>query len=199
MRKVPTRERRYAGASTLRGASPGFTFLELIIVLAIMSFLFAIGIPSFRHLTPRYQLRSAARSLASTLEHTRLSAMSRGLWMGVHYVITPGTHDEGDSSYYQAIPPAPEDYPEQPVADRKLLPPERLPTGVKIQKVILAGNQVVDRGYINVLFSPMGNSGSHIVVFENNEGMILSMKMSCITGVIDVVEGAEQAFENFVE
>ena len=179
--------------------SAGFTFLELIIVLAIVSLLFAIGVPSLRGLTPRYRLRSAARSLGSTLEQVRLSAMGRGLWMGMHYVITPGSRDDSEGSYYQVIPPAPEDFPDQPVADRQLLEKQELSAGTRIARVILSGNQVIDRGSINVLFSPMGNAGSHIVVLEETEGRVFSLKMSCITGVIEFIEGGDVAFQHFAE
>ena len=66
-------------------------------------------------------------------------------------------------------------------------------------RVLLAGNQVIDRGTINVLFSPMGTSGSHIVVFENDSGRALSMKLNSITGGIDFLEGPDVTFQHFEE
>lgn len=187
-----------AGRLRTRGATAGFTFLELIIVLAVLSFLFAIGIPTFRGLTPKYRLRSAARALGSTLESTRLSAMGRGLWMGVHYVLTPGGNDSGNSSYYQVIPPPPEDFPDQPLADRKLLNKEEF-DGVQIARIILSSGQVIDRGTFSLMFSPMGNAGSHIVVLEGQEGLLLSLKMNCITGVIEFYDSGDITFQHFAE
>ncbi|HVR74973.1 MAG TPA: prepilin-type N-terminal cleavage/methylation domain-containing protein [Planctomycetota bacterium] len=182
-----------------RRPDSGFTFFELVVVVAIIGTLFAIGIPSLRGLTPKYRLRTGARELGTTLEQLRLAAMTRGLWMGVRYVITPGARDGSEASHYRAIPPAPEDFPDQPVEDRELLEKHGLPTGVRIAKVILAGNQVIDSGSINVLFSPMGNAGSHVVVFEGSEGRILSLKMNCITGAIDFIDGHEAGFQHFAE
>jgi len=181
-----------------RAGDSGFTFLELIIVLAVISTLFAIGIPTFRGLTPKYRLRSAARALGTTLETTRLSAMGRGLWMGVHYVLTPGARDTGTESYYQVIPPAPEDFPDQPLADRQLLDKQPL-DGIRIARVILPSGQIIDRGSFSVLFSPMGNAGSHIVVLEGQDGLYASLKMSCITGVIEFYETGDISFQHFAE
>lgn len=191
------RDFRQRGARRRRRAA-GFTFLELIIVLAVISFLFAIGIPTFRGLTPKYRLRSAARALGTTLETTRLSAMGRGLWMGIHYTLTPTARESGDSSYYQVIPPPPEDFPDQPLADRKLLDKQYF-DGVKIARVILSSGQVVDRGSFSLMFSPMGNAGSHIVVLEGQEGLLLTLKMSCITGVIEFFDGGDVTFQHFTE
>ncbi len=185
--------------SRLQQSSAAFTFLELIIVLGVVSCLFLIGIPTFKGMAPKYRLRSAARNIGSTLESTRIAAMSRGLWMGMHYVLTPTSRDDTDGSYYQIIPPPPEEFPDQPIADRQLLPKTPIASGVRIAKVILSSGQVIDRGSINVLFSPMGNAGSHIVVLEGAEERIMSLKMSSITGVIEFYEGSEPAFQHYTE
>jgi prepilin-type N-terminal cleavage/methylation domain-containing protein len=183
---------------TRRFAADGFTFFEVMVVIVILGLLFSIGAVSLTPLVPKYRLRSSLRELGSTLEHVRLMAISRGLWMGVHYVLTPGP-TEKSTSYYQIIPPAPDDDPDQPVENREYLSKQYLPTGVHIARVLLAGNQVVDRGAINVLFSPMGNSGSHIVVLEDDANRGLSLKLNAITGGIDFIEGAGATFQHFEE
>jgi prepilin-type N-terminal cleavage/methylation domain-containing protein len=180
------------------GRSGGFTFLELIMAIAIIGLLMAGGVMSLRGMVPKYRLRSGIRTLGSTLEQTRLIAISRGAWMGVHYVITPGTQDTSDQSYWQVIPPGPEDNPYQPPEDRQLLSKQYFPPGVRIHRVILANNQAIDSGSVNVLFSPTGTAGSHIVILEG-EGLFYSLKMSCITGVIDFIEGRDAAFQHFEE
>lgn len=175
----------------------GFTFLELVIVLGIIGVLFAISVPSFHGFMPKYRLRSAGRQVGMALEQVRLSAMTRGLWMGVHYTFSPPDHP--DTSHYQVIPPPPEDFPDQPVADRQLMDPDRLPDGVRIARVILANNHIVDRGSLSVLFSPMGNAGSHIVVLEGPDERLFSLKLNCITGTVEFVEGGEPTFQHYQE
>ena len=179
-------------------AMAGFTFFEVMIVVVILGLLFSIGTVSLTPLIPKYRLKSSLRELGSTVEHVRLMAISRGLWMGIHYVLTPGP-TEKITPYYQIIPPAPDDDPDQPIENREYLSKQYLPPGVHMARVLLAGNQVIDRGTINVLFSPMGTSGSHIVVFENDSGRALSMKLNSITGGIDFLEGPDVTFQHFEE
>jgi prepilin-type N-terminal cleavage/methylation domain-containing protein len=182
-----------------RARASGFTFLELIIVIALMGLLMAGGAVSLRGTIPKYRLRTGIRALGSTLEQTRLTAISRGAWMGIHYVITPGSRDVSDESYWQVIPPAPEDNPFQPAEERQLLSKQHFPPQVRIDRVILANNQAIDSGSVNVLFSPMGNSGSHIVVLAGEGGRFHALKMNCITGVIDFIESRDVAFQHFEE
>ena len=198
-RTASFRAKRPLQRSVSRSGLAGFTFLELVIVVGLLALLFSVSVPSLKGLTPKYRLRTAARELGSKLEGTRLSAISRGLWMGIDYTITPGNLDDTEQSYYQVIPPAPEDFPDQPFDERERLSKQFLPEGVRIAKVTLSGNQVVDDGSASVLFSPMGNSGSHIVVLEGLEEQYLSVKMNCITGGIDFIDRADVSFTHFEE
>jgi hypothetical protein len=142
---------------------------------------------------PKYKLRTAARYLGTTIEQVRLGAIQRGAWMGIHYALTPTEADT--KPYYQIIPAAPEDCPDQPIEQRRFLSKQYL--DVRIARVLVAGNRAVETGSINVLFSPMGNSGSHIVVLEGPDGRFISMKMSSITGTIEFSETAEASFQHF--
>jgi prepilin-type N-terminal cleavage/methylation domain-containing protein len=175
----------------------GFTVFELIVVLTIMGVLLAIGVPRVEGLVPKYRLRSAARSLASTLEYVRVSAINRERWMGIRYVFEPA--GAGELPYYQVIPPAPEDNPYQPIEDRELQSKKYLPTGVRFHHLVLAGNQMVNGGAINVLFSPGGNAGSHAIVLEGQDGRLASLKLNCITGIMQFSDTGQVAFENFEE
>jgi len=181
-------------------AARGFTILELVIVIGIVGLLYTIVAVSFRGMMPKYRLRAAAHELGTLIEQTRLAAIGRGLWMGIHYVLTPGPRDEPDKCYYQVIPPPPEDYPDQPVDQRECLTKQYPGDGlVRIRRIVLAGNQVVEGGTVNVLFSPLGNAGSHIVILEGDDGRVFSVKMNCITGVIDFFENVEVGFQHFQE
>jgi prepilin-type N-terminal cleavage/methylation domain-containing protein len=174
----------------------GFTFIELILVIAIVGVLFTIAAISFRGLMPKYYLRTSARAIATLVESLRLSAVTRGVWMGIHYELTP----PGDErTYHEVVPPAPEDDPDQPIEERTRIGRERTAPGVRIARVVLPNSQTVDRGPVNILFSPMGNAGSHIVVLEGEEGRLSSVKLNCITGTVEVLENVEASFQHFVE
>jgi len=177
----------------------GFTLFEMIITILLIGILLAGGAISLQGAIPKYRLRSAARGVATTIEHTRLTSVTRGAWMGIRYVLSPGSRDNSSLPYYQVIPPPPEDNPDQPPEDREGLTKQELPQGVRIAQIILGGNQRVDRGAVNVLFSPMGNSGSHIVVLQGEGDRILSVKLNAITGLMDFVEGPPIEFARQIE
>ncbi len=53
----------------------GFTMLELIIVIAVISVMAAIAVPNFLSWLPQYRLKSAARDLYSNLQRAKIGAI----------------------------------------------------------------------------------------------------------------------------
>ncbi len=181
------------------GRQAGFTFLELVLVMAVIGILFSISLMSLKGMTPKYRLRSAARALGSTIEQTRLMAVSRAEWMGIHYVFDPPptAADAEPRPYYQII--APGEYQDQPLEERPLLSKQELPHGVVFRHILLASNQAIDVGTWDILFSPNGNTGSHIVVFDGEEERVQSLKFNAITGLIDFFGTADVMFRQLEE
>lgn len=193
-------ERARASLRVRRGRlEAGFTFLELVLVIALIGILFSISFISLKGMTPKYRLRSAARGLGSTIERIRLMAVSRGEWMGIHYVFEPPpTADDAEPRpYYQVI--APGEYADQPLEERPLLSRKELPTGVRFRHVLLASNQAVDVGTWDILFSPSGNTGSHIVLLEGEDDRVQALKFNAVTGLIDFYETADITFRSIEE
>jgi prepilin-type N-terminal cleavage/methylation domain-containing protein len=179
------------GPSELRGAR-GFTFLELLLVLIMLGILFSLAIPSMKGITPKYRLRTAARQLGSQIEELRITAISRGYWVGIHYRL------EGERSTYQVIPPPPADYPDQPIENRSFLSRVELPPGVGISRIRLRGtNELITSGTVSIYLSPAGTMGSHSVTFVSNDGRYLTLEFNAITGNIDFFESEDSSFEDF--
>ncbi len=184
---------------TLRhGPRAGFTFLELVLVIAVIGTLFSISIMSLKGMTPKYRLRTAARELGSTIEQVRLMAVSRGEWMGIHYVLDPvPTADDAEPPpFYQVIAPA--EYPHQPMDERPRMSKKELPANVRFRHLLLSSNQSIEGGSWDVLFSPSGNTGSHIVALEGEEERVKYLKFNAITGLIDFFD-EEVAFRQLEE
>ncbi len=171
----------------------GLTLIELVVVILLLGILFSMTVVSMVDLTPVYRVRSSSRKLGGKIEELRALAISRGRPMGIRYTL----HD--DTNYYQIIPPAPDDYPDEPIESRKLGLAHELPKTVRFRRIVFPGGSVVDRGAVNILFSPMGNTGSHIVTLEGvsrgGEPILISMKFNAITGTLDFLTG-EAVFEH---
>jgi general secretion pathway protein H len=57
----------------------GFTLLELIIVLFLISLILGLSIISFANFLPSYRFNSTARDIATTLKHARYLAQIQGI------------------------------------------------------------------------------------------------------------------------
>ena len=53
----------------------GFTIIEIIIVIAVLGILVAIGVPNFLNWLPKYRLQSAARDLYSNMYRAKIGAI----------------------------------------------------------------------------------------------------------------------------
>ncbi len=75
---------KHEGQRSLRSKA-GFTLLELIIVMAIMSILMAISIPSFMGWRQNLKYRETAREVASILREAKSRAITNNLEQQVQF------------------------------------------------------------------------------------------------------------------
>jgi type IV fimbrial biogenesis protein FimT len=61
-----------------RSRSRGVTFVELVVVLAIMGIVIAIALPAFGTLMANQRIRTATESLRSGIQFARMEALKRG-------------------------------------------------------------------------------------------------------------------------
>lgn len=66
---------RHFSKATVSPKHSGFTLVELMVVVAVIGLMAAIGTPVVLNLLPNYKLKAAARDLYSSLQQTRLLAI----------------------------------------------------------------------------------------------------------------------------
>lgn len=102
----------------------GFTFIEIMIVVAIIGIGSAIAVPAYNQWTVRYELRQAIVEIASNLTMARMAARNRnttitatftkavdgtysvGFTNGVGLITFPRSVVDGNISEDTAVPPA---------------------------------------------------------------------------------------------
>jgi len=84
----------------------GFTFVELMIAIALISILSIIAVPRFNDLIPRYRLKAAARNIQANMQKARLQAIKENNTVQIRFdnTISPGFYyfDTIDDNQYTA-------------------------------------------------------------------------------------------------
>ena len=77
----------------LRMNASGFTFMELMIVIAIIGILSAIALPGMLRSMPEKRLKSAARDLYGAMQKARLDAVKNNatIWVRLDSTNSPGS------------------------------------------------------------------------------------------------------------
>ncbi len=172
-----------------------------MLVLAVLGLIFSLGAVKMSSSLPRYRLRTAAREIGTAVEETRLHAISRGSWTGVRYHLDP------DKPAYELLPPAPTDYPNEPISERESLEiiyfdhPDKERAkfpGLRIVRVSMRGTgEEFSDGVVDVYFSPTGTEGSHIVTLASIEGGFYTLTFNALTGTVDFFAQEDVLFEDF--
>jgi len=141
----------------------GFTLLELLVVLVILSIVIAIITPRIKKSLDTLQLKTSTRHLAATLRVMRSEAIAKkktsALLVNLDDQTLTGDLPEGGS--------------------------EAFPEGIKISQVTV-GEEEVSSGEAKFKFFPKGNISGGEIVLENNLGWSSRITLDRITGRVKI-------------
>jgi prepilin-type N-terminal cleavage/methylation domain-containing protein len=129
----------------------GFTFVELMVVLAIMAFAFAYGIIHLDGATGSARLSSAARQFGTTIEFLRTQAIQSSRPLVLHVDLEKG-------QWTTEIPPLPSEAEQDRQAEEEVLvtEPVAFRPGIRFDGVQLDATDCQKSGEFVVTFSAMG-------------------------------------------
>ena len=164
-----------------RSASPGFTLLELAIVIFIMGLMLTLTMPylgGFRHA----QLRSEARRLAGRATFMFDEAAGHKLVLRLIFDL--------DNNGYAVARLDP--YAIKPVFAADTTPSSRpimLPSTIRIRDITVEGIGTVNRGVVACNFYPEGYVDATVVHLEDASGDVMTLSFTPLTGQVAIVDG----------
>ena len=161
----------------------GFTFIELMVVVAIMGMILGFVVLRLDDMVPASRLRAAARQGAAHVGMARSEAVAGGKIHAIAYDLTRQQYDV-------LTPPDPEEVEAGRYKADELLPLdwETLPSGVALVDVDL-GDRAVSSGILTLRFTALGTATPHAVHLKNSDGAEMTVIVNPLTGLVDIETG----------
>jgi len=174
-------------AEKARAHSSGFTMIELIVVVTILGLLASVVVPNLDGISPKYRLRSAARTIGQNIGWAR----SLGGGVGDEYVLR---YDLGESTFSIILPPGIDEDPDLDVDMRETMGVQTLPEGIVISKILHPDGMSDEYGIVDIVLDEYGTTGSHIAVVRNEEDTTIAVYFEAIIGSIQYMPGEDAEF-----
>lgn len=155
----------------------GFTLLELILVIVILSLSLVLIPPSLSRISKTTELKGAAQKIAAILRHSRSEAVHKGR------IYQVSLQSEQRQVQVQELKPTEEEKAKEPES-----PPPRLfslPDGIFIREIELNPSRSISE-FPTIEFYPSGgsNGGSFLVKGEAQKGY--RIKIHWISGMVEI-------------
>ena len=160
----------------------GFTLLELLIVLVIISLTSVLVVPQLTGSLAKTNLQTASKKISASLRYARSQAASRKITYVAIFdfekdrlSIMTGQKAQTGQTLKEALGDG-----EEPVIRSKSYD---LPDGVKLEKGV-SGKDEIDSGLFQIAFFPTGSSSGGDVILTNDRGKRYKISVDFITGIV---------------
>lgn len=175
----------------------GFTLLELLVVLVIISLMSVLVVPQLTGSLGKMNLQTASKKISASLRYARSRAVSEKITYVAIFdfekdrlsIMTGMTGMTGQEA--QTGETLKEDLGdgEEPVIRSKSYD---LPDGVKLEKAV-SGEDEIDSGHFQIAFFPAGSSSGGDVILINDRGKQYKISVDFITGIVQLGSWDESA------
>lgn len=187
-RTTIARPGRLRGTRSGRESRTGFTLVELLIVILILTMGTTVVSLSFEALVPGARLNTSVRVLAGTLADARSNAIARNAEIFIEYDLEGNRYRIASTEHVNGGPWIDGTHDED---ERIVYSWEKLLPGVEFATLYLAGQVFTDET-VYVRFDPLGAVSDHRVTIRqpdyNNE---FTIEMLPLTGLIRFHEGVQ--------
>jgi general secretion pathway protein H len=170
----------------------GFTLIELIVVLVIISLMTALVTPRLIGSLTKMNLNTSAQKISSFLRYARSQAVSeQTVYHAVFdfeknsmYIKIEKPQDDQDT-YFKAETESEET--DDSKSERSEIQSYILPEGVVIKKAVVA-NEKIDSDLFSIVFYPAGSSSGGSVVLMDEKERQYQISVDFITGIVSLTE-----------
>jgi prepilin-type N-terminal cleavage/methylation domain-containing protein len=162
-------------------ASPGFTLLELAVVIFIMGLMLTLALPylgGFREAA----LKSQARRLAGRATYMYDEATGHKLVLRLIFDIDNNGYAVAQLDPYAVKPVF---APDTTMSGH----PVMMPAAIRIRDVTVEGIGTVNRGTVATNFYPEGYVDATVVHLEDASGDVMTLEFSPLTGQVAIISG----------
>jgi general secretion pathway protein H len=164
--------------------SRGFTLLELIVVLTMLSFALALVSPYFGRLSKNVELKAAVKKVSTILRYYRSEAVQKGK---VYQVVFDTETREIRVRPVEAEEESGEE-PDSGSPNSGEKEKYRVPDGIHVKEIKIPSSQYPSEFPV-IEFYPNGGSNGGSFVMDRDDAKGYRIQVHFLTGIVEIKEG----------
>jgi general secretion pathway protein H len=159
--------------------SRGFTLIELVVVLILISLSISLVAPSLSRVAKTLELRAAVKKISAILRYYRSEAVQTGKTQQVFF--NPDLREVGIQAIDVNVPESEKEKPEDLAPIKKFT----LPEGIQMKELNMPASQN-SSGSPTIEFYPNGGSNGGSLLLDRPDHKGFRIKVHFLTGMVEV-------------